>query len=302
MGREARAEEHRRDDRLEPSLPVAKRADADDQAADRDHPADVLGRVHVEVAAQLVVQERQREERQERREQAQAQLTPERPQAGGEPRRRHPQERAHRRERARAEQVRRAPVEAVQDELRDGRRVEGTPLERLRRHPPRVGQLEAVGPVSPRPEHLEVEERRAPQPDDGDRQEDDQARGDGEPILGQLLAQRLEVVPGAPAPQARRPQREGHGKEGDEKRRPREDVGDDEPGRGQADGRVAQSEGQRDPRRQSGPAGRVHRQHRSDPRDQHERGGRAEGRRAHSNTTQKSPAISQTVGSSKNEL
>ena len=139
---------------------------------------------------------------------------PERPQAGGEPRRRHPEERAHRGERARPEQVRRAGVEAVQDELRDGRRVEGTPLERLRRHPPRVGQLEAVGPVSPRPEHLEVEERRAPQPDDGDRQEDDQARGDREPILRQLLAQRLAGARrGAPAagppPTARASPQEG---------------------------------------------------------------------------------------------
>ena len=93
--REARAEEHRRDRRLEPSIPVAKRADPDDEAADRDHPAHVLGRVHVEVAAQLVVEERQGEEWQERRQQAQAELPPERPQPGREAGRRDPQERAH---------------------------------------------------------------------------------------------------------------------------------------------------------------------------------------------------------------
>jgi hypothetical protein len=47
---------------------------------------------------QLVVQDREREQRQERREPAQAELAAERPQAGGKARRRDPQERPHRRQ------------------------------------------------------------------------------------------------------------------------------------------------------------------------------------------------------------
>ena len=79
-------------------------------------------------------------------------------------------------------------------------------------------------------------------------------------------------------------------------------MGDDERRRREADHGVAQGERERDPRGEPGPAGRVDGQHRADARDQHEPGGRREGGRVHSNTTQRSPAMSQTLGSSKNEL
>jgi hypothetical protein len=302
VGGEPRAEEERGDGWVGPAVAVAQGAHAGDEAAYRNHPPDVLGRVHVEVPAQLVVQERQREERQERRQDAQPELAAQGPQAGGEPGRGHPQERAHRRQRRAPEEVRRPGVEAVQDELGDRGRVQRAPLERLTRHLAGVGQLEPVGPVPPRAEHLEVEKRRAPQPDDGDRQEDDEPGGQGHAVLGQLLAHRLQVL-SRPAPPLRHPpQREGDGQERQEEPRSRQDVADRERGRRQPHRGVAEPERERDPGREACPGGRVQGQHRAGPRHQHEPQGRAEGRWAHSYTTQSSPAMSQTVGSSKNEL
>ena len=78
---------------------VAQRPHAQDERTHGHHAANVLGRVHVEVAVQLVVQDRKREQRQERREPAQAELAAERPQARGKAGRRDPQERPHRRQR-----------------------------------------------------------------------------------------------------------------------------------------------------------------------------------------------------------
>ncbi len=302
VGRKAGAEEQRRDRRLQPALAVTQRADAEDEAAHRHHPADVLGRVHVQVAAQLVVQDREGEERQERREHPQPQLAAERPEPRPEPGRCDPQERPHRRKRRAPEDVRRAGVEAVQDELRDRGRVERAPLERLPRHLAGVGQLQAVGPVPPRPEHLEVEERRAPQADDRDREQDDEPRGDREAVLRELLAQRLEMLARAAPAQRRAPERQRDREQGREERRLREHVRDHERGGRQPDGDVSERKGERDPGREAGAAGREDRQHRARPRHQDERRGGAERGRAHSSTTQSRPAISQTVGSSKNEL
>ena len=83
MRREPGPEQERGEQRLLPAVPVTQRPDAEHERAHRHHPADVLGRVDVEVAVQLVVQHRQREERQERSEAAQAELAAKRPQAGG---------------------------------------------------------------------------------------------------------------------------------------------------------------------------------------------------------------------------
>ena len=73
---------------------------------------------------------------------------PERPQARREPGRGDPEERAHRGERRGPEQVRRAGVEAVQDELRDRGRVEGAPLKRLGGHLARRPPARARRPSS----------------------------------------------------------------------------------------------------------------------------------------------------------
>ena len=55
VGGEAGAEEQRGQQRLLPAVPVAQRPHAQHERAHGDHAADVLGRVHVEVAVQLVV-------------------------------------------------------------------------------------------------------------------------------------------------------------------------------------------------------------------------------------------------------
>ncbi len=262
---------------------------------------------------ELVVQHDQGQERQERRQAAQAELAAERPQTGGEADRRHPQERAHRRQRRPPDDVGEPGVVAVQHDLADRRRPGRAPLQGVCGHPARVGDLEPVGPVAPRPEHLEVEQRRAAQAHDRDRDEDERAEGEPGAVIGDVGLERREVRAHAAAAQAGHVERGGDDQETAQERGRMQHVGDHEHDRRDADHGVAEPEREREPRHRADPARRIDGERRSDPGHEHERRrGRDRGRihalaasaappAAAMDVPARKPVRSHIDGSSKNE-
>ena len=287
VGREAPAEEQRRKRPARATSWLRSRAATarTTQAGDRHDPADVLGRVHVEVAAQLVVQKRQREERQEARARA-------RPSHSS----------AHRLA---------ASPSIGRPSGRRARAVEATTsppwklfkyaalrqLPACRGHPtgatapgtlPCVGQLEAVGRVSPCPEHLEQERRASVH-------RRRLRRGTTRPaaMANRSSASSSAVATGgvwAARAEARRPQRAGYASRATRNDHA-ETVVTTEPGRGEAMAAVAQLKGQpccvASPARRAGTSIAP-----TSPGLARARLAVPRVAGAHSNTTQKSPAIS----------